>query len=52
VTKHRLARALSPLGDPMAFSALEWHVHHLRRKIGESRLRTVRGVGYCLLDDH
>jgi two-component system OmpR family response regulator/two-component system response regulator QseB len=22
------------------------HVHHLRRKLGESLVRTVRGVGY------
>jgi two-component system OmpR family response regulator/two-component system response regulator QseB len=27
-------------------NAIEVHVHHLRRKLGESLVRTVRGVGY------
>lgn len=48
VAKHRLARAVAPLGEPMEFSALEWHVHNLRRKLGEDCVRTVRGVGYCV----
>lgn len=48
VSKHRLARAVAPLGEPLEFSALEWHVHNLRRKLGEDSVRTVRGVGYCL----
>jgi two-component system response regulator BasR len=51
VPKHRLAQALQPLGDAVDFAALEVHVHHLRRKIGGSRIRTVRGVGYALADD-
>ena len=46
--KHRLARALNPLGEPLEFNALDWHVHNLRRKLGAERIRTVRGVGYCL----
>ena len=29
-------------------NALEVHVHHLRRKIDPSVVRTVRGVGYAL----
>ena len=51
VPKHRLAQALQPLGDAVDFAALEVHVHHLRRKIGGGRIRTVRGVGYALTDD-
>ena len=27
-------------------NAIEVHVHRLRRKLGESVVRTVRGVGY------
>lgn len=46
--KHRLAQAVSPLGDPLDFSALEVHVHNLRRKLGATRVKTVRGVGYLL----
>ncbi|MGN6831273.1 response regulator [Paucibacter sp. M5-1] len=46
VTKHRLVRAVAPLGEALEFSALEWHIHNLRRKLGEDCIRTVRGVGY------
>lgn len=49
VPKHRLARAVAPLAEPMEFSALEWHIHNLRRKGGQHLVRTVRGVGYCLI---
>lgn len=48
VTKHRLARAVAPLSDPLEFSALEWHIHNLRRKLSQDLVRTIRGVGYCL----
>jgi two-component system response regulator BasR len=48
VPKHRVARALAPLGEPLEYSAIEWHVHNLRRKLGNDCIRTVRGVGYIL----
>lgn len=48
VPKHRLAQAVSPLGEPLEFSALEVHIHNLRRKLGGTRVKTVRGVGYLL----
>jgi two-component system, OmpR family, response regulator QseB len=48
VPKHRLAQALEPLGEAVDFNAIEVHVHHLRRKVGAERVRTVRGVGYAL----
>jgi DNA-binding response OmpR family regulator len=51
VSKQRLARAVAPLSEPLEFSALEWHIHNLRRKIGTQLIRTVRGVGYCLVND-
>ena len=50
VSKHRLAAAVSPLGEPMEFGALEWHIHNLRRKLGEGCVRTVRGVGYSIAE--
>ena len=35
--------------DPGAESnALEVHIHHLRRRIGKTSIRTIRGVGYLL----
>lgn len=46
VSKHKLVRALAPLGEPMEFNALEVHIHHLRKKLGADSILTVRGVGY------
>jgi DNA-binding response OmpR family regulator len=51
VAKHRLAQALAPLGEPLDFNAIEVHVHNLRRKVGTTRVKTVRGVGYLLADE-
>lgn len=48
VSKDELSRRLQPLGDPVDFSAIEVHVHNLRRKVGVEAIRTVRGVGYRL----
>ena len=50
VPKHRIAQAIAPLGQPMDFGALEFHIHNLRRKLGEDCVRTVRGVGYCIAE--
>lgn len=33
-------------------NALEVHVHHLRKKLGDGAIKTVRGVGYRLVEDH
>ncbi len=32
-------------------NAIEVHVHHLRRKVGEGIIRTLRGVGYFVPED-
>ncbi|ARB44845.1 response regulator [Alloalcanivorax xenomutans] len=43
-----LEQALYGWSDEVESNALEVHVHHLRRKLGNSLIRTVRGVGYAL----
>jgi two-component system, OmpR family, response regulator QseB len=48
VSKGNLSQRLEPLGDPVNFAAIEVHMSNLRRKIGATRIRTVRGVGYSL----
>jgi DNA-binding response OmpR family regulator len=48
VSKDDLAHRLQPLGDPVDFSAIEVHIHNLRRKVGGESICTVRGVGYRL----
>jgi len=50
VAKHRLAQAVAPLGEPLDFGALEWHIGNLRRKLGDARIRTIRGVGYSIAE--
>jgi DNA-binding response OmpR family regulator len=41
-------RATYDATDEVESNALEVHVHHLRRKLGERFIRTVRGVGYII----
>jgi DNA-binding response OmpR family regulator len=42
------ARTGNRVGDG---GAVEVHVHHLRRKLGEGLIHTVRGVGYRITDE-
>lgn len=48
VTREQLEQALYGWSEEVESNTLEVHVHHLRRKLGSSLIRTVRGVGYCL----
>ncbi len=50
VPKGELSQRLEPLGDAVDFGAIEVHVSNLRRKIGASRIQTVRGIGYLLTE--
>jgi len=46
LSKARLESALYGFNESVESNAVEVHVHHLRRKLGETLIRTVRGVGY------
>lgn len=46
LTRQRLEEALYSFDDPLESNALDVHIHHLRRKLGDGLLTTVRGVGY------
>ena len=46
LTKARLEAALYGFGESLESNAIEVHVHHLRRKLGEGLIKTMRGVGY------
>jgi two-component system response regulator QseB len=37
--------------DDVSSNAVEVHIHHLRRKLGNGFIRTVHGVGYTLGDE-
>ena len=46
LSKSRLESALYGFGESVESNAIEVHVHHLRRKLGDGLIKTVRGVGY------
>lgn len=48
VTRSKLEEAVFSNQADIESNALEVHVHHLRKKIGAERIRTIRGVGYLL----
>lgn len=48
VNRERLQEDLYDWQDDIGSNTLEVHIHHLRRKLGSSRISTVRGEGYRL----
>ena len=50
VTRSQLEQVLFSGDASIESNALEVHVHHLRRKLGAERIKTIRGVGYLLED--
>ena len=48
LSRTQLEERLYGWGEEVASNAVEVHIHHLRRKLGEGFIRTVRGLGYTL----
>lgn len=48
LTRDQLERSMYGWNDEPDSNALEVHIHHLRRKLGQSLIRTLRGVGYTI----
>jgi two-component system OmpR family response regulator/two-component system response regulator QseB len=46
LTRRALEEQLYAWNDAVDSNALEVHIHHLRKKLGNELIRTVRGVGY------
>ena len=46
LSRNRLEQALYGWDGDVESNAIEVHIHHLRRKLGTSLIRTVRGIGY------
>ncbi|MGB4062129.1 MAG: response regulator transcription factor [Burkholderiaceae bacterium] len=44
----RLEAAVYGFGEELDSNAIEVHIHHLRRKLGEGFIKTLRGVGYFI----
>ena len=48
LTRERLAQVLYGWDEEAESNTLEVHIHHLRKKLFSSLIRTVRGVGYLV----
>jgi two-component system OmpR family response regulator len=48
VSKDQIEEALYAFGSEIESNTVEVYVSRLRKKIGKERIRTARGIGYCL----
>jgi len=51
LTREQLEQQLYSWGQEVESNAIEVHIHHLRRKLGNALIETLRGVGYMLSKD-
>ena len=51
LSREQLEQRLYSWGQEVESNAVEVHVHHLRRKLGNGLIQTVRGVGYMVPRD-
>lgn len=48
LSRERMETVLYRWGDEVESNAIEVHIHHLRKKLGEGWIKTLRGIGYML----
>ena len=48
LSREQLSEKLYAWGEEVESNAIDVHVHHLRRKLAQRLIRTVRGVGYFM----
>lgn len=48
LSRTRLEESLYSMEEDVGSNAVEVHIHHLRKKLGNALIRTVRGVGYTI----
>jgi DNA-binding response OmpR family regulator len=48
LSRERIEESLYARGERIGSNAVEVHIHHLRRKLGKTYIRTVRGAGYVI----
>jgi two-component system response regulator QseB len=51
LSRAQLEERLYGWNQEVASNSIEVHIHNLRKKLGESTIRTVRGAGYCVSGD-
>ena len=52
LSRAQLEERIYPWGQEVVSNAIEVHVHHLRAKLGTELIRTVRGIGYVVDEEH
>ncbi|MBU3022034.1 response regulator transcription factor [Aestuariibacter sp. A3R04] len=48
LSKHQLENKLYEWGEEVTSNTIEVHVSHLRKKMPDHFIKTIRGVGYCI----
>ncbi len=48
LSKNAIEEKLYAWGDEISSNAVEVHIHHIRRKLGNKFIQTVHGIGYTL----
>jgi two-component system, OmpR family, response regulator QseB len=51
ISREKLEESVYRWGDEVSSNAIEVHLHHLRKKLGPTTIRNVRGVGYRVTED-
>ncbi len=51
LSRAQLEESVYGWGDEVGSNAIEVHLHHLRKKLGASVIKNVRGVGYRVTED-
>ncbi len=52
LTRGQIEQQMTSWGQTIESNAVEVHIHHLRKKMPDLPLKTIRGVGYQLMDSH
>jgi two-component system, OmpR family, response regulator QseB len=52
MSRQKLNETIYCLDDEVESNVIEVHIHHLRKKLGDHPIRTVRGVGYVIEKPH
>ncbi|CCQ09248.1 Two-component system response regulator QseB [Pseudoalteromonas luteoviolacea B = ATCC 29581] len=48
LSKEQLENKLYQWGEELGSNAIEVHIHHLRKKLPENTIKTLRGIGYVM----
>jgi len=52
ISKDHLENILYSWDDSVESNTVEVHIHHLRKKIGNNIIKTIRGIGYIIEEDN